>query len=281
MAERSLDQMMAAIKPPPPPPTNRNNLLGGYSAPSAAKILDVDETYSVGERVWVRDQGEPWAPGVVTEVDSDGHARVMVDDYEEGFYWEETTKTNPIPLYKVGERVFVRDNGEAAWEAGTVVDAGADGVGKPRVLADGYDSAFLWDEVVKTHPGGRLASDVPPASPGEGTPLDSKDGFAVGARVWVRDAGEAWAEGTVSEVDSDGIPRVVQDGLDEAFYWDETTKDTPVGFVPTTSEDSDESGGEDSEDELVRRDSSSEEEDGDESDGEDRDSEDEAEKLLV
>ena len=43
----------------------------------------------------------------------------------------------------VGDRVEVRDRAEA-WEAGTVAEVG--GAGELRVVKDGYDTAFCWDE---------------------------------------------------------------------------------------------------------------------------------------
>eukprot|EP00614_Pseudopedinella_elastica_P034815 CAMPEP_0172626186 /NCGR_PEP_ID=MMETSP1068-20121228/148518_1 /TAXON_ID=35684 /ORGANISM="Pseudopedinella elastica, Strain CCMP716" /LENGTH=335 /DNA_ID=CAMNT_0013435725 /DNA_START=189 /DNA_END=1196 /DNA_ORIENTATION=- len=137
--------------------------------------------------------------------------------------------------FAVGDRVYVRDNGQALWEEGTVVEAADDD--SPRVLGDGLDSAFWWDEVSKDLPPGAQLSSSGSAADDDGAAAAAAgcvtSPWHVGDRIFVRDEGEEWGAGTVNELDPmDCAPRVVQDGLGEAFFWDELSKQPPAGWAP-------------------------------------------------
>ena len=131
----------------------------------------------------------------------------------------------------VGLVVEVRD-GDNEWAKGTVEEIGDDeGVPRPRVRKEGYDTAYTWDEwrFVK---GDSHAAATPYVDSECGQPQPS---LAIGLVVEVRDGNDEWAKGTVEEIEDDNgkpRPRVKKEGYDMAYTWDEWR------FVPDAASES-------------------------------------------
>ena len=89
--------------------------------------------------------------------------------------------------YAVGERVEVRDDDEDEWSEGLVVALEGSDPQAPRVLKDGYDSAYLWDFTRKLQSSSAKAPPSQPA-PSDGTEEDGGgvlSGRGTLGRLWL------------------------------------------------------------------------------------------------
>ena len=201
----------------------------------------------VGESVEVKDDDdEEWGPGIVSSVESDGAPRVTKEGYDKGFLWDQIRRPSQSPPsygapssnasigddgdntvnsvsteitsagvlaasatasvtnedsltepWVVGESVEVKDDDDEEWGSGVIISVESDGA--PRVIKVGYDKDYVWDQCRR------------PVNP-----------WVVGEKVEVRDADtEDWGAGVVDSLDSDGAPKVVKDGFDKAYLWNQ------------------------------------------------------------
>ena len=222
-----------------------------------------DGPWVVGESVEVKDDDdEEWGPGIVSSIESDGAPRVTKEGYDKGFLWDQIRRPSPLKFtangapssnasfdgdektvnsvaettsvdllaasaaasvnnedtmngpWVVGESVEVKDDDDAEWGPGIVSSIESDGA--PRVTKEGYDKDFVWDQCRR--------------------PVDP---WVVGDKVEVRDDDmEDWGPGVVDSLDSDGAPKVVKDGFDKAYLWNQCRRRNINTEVPSSSSSS-------------------------------------------
>jgi hypothetical protein len=223
----------------------------------------MSKKFEVGDEVEIKDEIEDeWELGIVQDFDDDGQPRVQKQGYDKAFLWghvrrspveskrktveDVTTLTKKSDKFLVGNQVDVKDEPNEEWEPGTVIDVNADG--EPRVLKEGYDKAFSFEQVrlspveancktISTLPLAQIAT--PTSKSGErvtaalyesaATSSTKSDKFAVGDLVDVKDdePGEEWEPGTVVGVNEDGELRVLKKGYDKAFSFEQVRR-SPV-----------------------------------------------------
>merc|ERR1712136_702816 len=95
-----------------------------------------------GDRVRVRDNGYQWLFGLVTE--SNPILKVEPNGWNVAYTWDQVEQVELIQdaLFKRGDRVRVRDNGNQ-WLFGLVTES------NPilKVKPNGWNVAYTWDQV--------------------------------------------------------------------------------------------------------------------------------------
>eukprot|EP01060_Flectonema_neradi_P029233 TRINITY_DN3988_c2_g1_i3.p1 TRINITY_DN3988_c2_g1~~TRINITY_DN3988_c2_g1_i3.p1 ORF type:complete len:805 (+),score=208.85 TRINITY_DN3988_c2_g1_i3:1882-4296(+) len=181
-----------------------------------------EDSFSVGERVRVRDTtSQEWRGGVVESVRG-GEILVKIDRSTRALTWnfiEKEQKTAAIG-FKVGDKVRVRDKTSEEWKYGTVKTAGA----KPMVDMAGGKS-FTWN-FCELDP--RDSSTPVTGTQLPSTSSSSSQEYRVGDKVQVRDnERDEWKSGVV--VSSAGSkPTVKTVGSDRSFTWKFYRKETAV-----------------------------------------------------
>eukprot|EP01062_Namystynia_karyoxenos_P046420 TRINITY_DN3477_c0_g2_i2.p1 TRINITY_DN3477_c0_g2~~TRINITY_DN3477_c0_g2_i2.p1 ORF type:complete len:1340 (+),score=528.09 TRINITY_DN3477_c0_g2_i2:123-4142(+) len=181
--------------------------------------------FAVGQKVRVRDSDrEGWRRGEVTGHSGD-KPLVKILGAQRSFTWamceadpeadkeaekenekekEKEKEKDKSASFSPGDRVQVRDSDREQWRNGEVTSLSG---GRPLVKVDGQSRAFTWQQV-------QLLSEK-----------KEEPKWKEGDRVRMRDrATEAWREGTVTGLNSQGRPIVKADGASRGFTWEQVEK---------------------------------------------------------